>query len=71
MSMMKSQTQQPQETDGMMGHRAESAYGGRKSPGAILTSADGTSQSASVDLPNENVWLGQGTKMILFVAVKK
>jgi hypothetical protein len=70
-STIKSQTQQPQETEGMMGHAPNQHMAVGNLPGAILTSADGTSQSASVDLPNENVWLGQGTKMILFVAVNK
>jgi hypothetical protein len=70
-STIKSQTQQQQETEGMMGHAPNQHMAVGNLPGAILTSADGTSQSASVDLPNENVWLGQGTKMILFVAVNK
>jgi hypothetical protein len=39
-------------------------------PGAVLTSADGMSSSGSVDLPDQNVWLGQGTKLTLFVAPK-
>jgi hypothetical protein len=71
LSTIKSQTQQQQETEGMMGHAPNQHMAVGNLPGAILTSADGTSQSASVDLPNENVWLGQGTKMILFVAVNK
>jgi hypothetical protein len=70
-SVMKSQTQQQQETDGMVGHAPNQHMAVGNLPGAILTSADGTSRSASVDLSNEDVWLGQGTKMILFVAVKK
>ncbi len=70
-SVMKSQTQQAQETNGVVGHAPNQRLAVGNLPGAILTSADGTSQSASVDLPNENVWLGQGTKMTLFVAVKK
>jgi hypothetical protein len=70
-SVMKSQTQQSPETDGMVGHTPNQHLAVGNLPGAILTSADGTSQSASVDLPNENVWLGQGTKMTLFVAAKK
>ena len=68
---IKSQTQQVQETDGTMGHAPNQHMAVGNLPGAILTSADGTSRSAIVDLPNENVWLGQGTKMILFVAAKK
>ncbi len=68
---IKSQTQQPQETEGMKGHAPNQHMAVGNLPGAILTSADGTSQSGSVDLPNENVWLGQGTKMVLFVAAKK
>ncbi len=70
-SVMKSQTQQAPETDGAVGHAPNQHLAVGNLPGAILTSADGTSQSASVDLPNENVWLGQGTKMTLFVAAKK
>ena len=70
-SVMKSQTQQAPETDGMVGHAPNQRLAVGNLPGAILTSADGTTTSASVDLPNENVWLGQGTKMILFVAVNK
>jgi hypothetical protein len=70
-SVMKSQTQQAPETDGMVGHAPNQRLAVGNLPGAILTSADGMSQSASVDLPNENVWLGQGTKMTLFIAAKK
>jgi hypothetical protein len=70
-SVMKSQTQQAPETDGMVGHAPNQRLAVGNLPGAILTSADGTTTSASVDLPNENVWLGQGTKMTLFVAAKK
>ncbi len=70
-SVIKSQTQQGPETDGMVGHAPNQHLAVGNLPGAILTSADGMSQSASVDLPNENVWLGQGTKMTLFVAAKK
>ena len=70
-SVMKSQTVQAQETDGMVGHAPNQRLTVGNLPGAILTSADGTSRSASVDLPNADVWLGQGTKMTLFVAVKK
>jgi hypothetical protein len=71
LSTIKSQTQQQGETEGMVGHAPNQRLAVGNLPGAILTSADGMSQSAIVDLPNENVWLGQGTKMTLFVAVKK
>lgn len=70
-SVMKSQTQQAPETEGAVGHAPNQHMTVGNLPGAILTSADGTSKSALVDLPNENVWLGQGTKMTLFVAAKK
>ena len=70
-SSVKATAQPQQEADGIEGHAPNQRLTVGNMPGAILTSADGTSQSASVDLPNENVWLGQGTKMTLFVAVKK
>ncbi|MEI9977835.1 MAG: hypothetical protein WDN23_02340 [Edaphobacter sp.] len=70
-SVIKSQTQQSQGTDGTVGHAPNQHMAVGNLPGAILTSADGTDKSASVDLPNENVWLGQGTQMTLFVATKK
>jgi hypothetical protein len=70
-SSVQATAQPQQEADGIVGHAPNQRLTVGNMPGAILTSADGTSQSASIDLPNENVWLGQGTKMMLFVAAKK
>jgi hypothetical protein len=69
-SVIKSTTQAPQETSGTVAHRPNDKMAVGNLPGAVLTSADGMSSSGSVDLPDQNVWLGQGTKLTLFVAPK-
>ena len=68
--VIKSTTQGPQETSGTVAHRPNDKMAVGNLPGAVLTSADGMSSSGSVDLPDQNVWLGSGTKLTLFVATK-
>lgn len=69
-SAIKSTTQAPQETSGTVAHRPNDKTVVGNMPGGVLTSADGMSSSGEVDLPNQNVWLGSGTKLTLFMAAQ-